>query len=503
MFHFKVCFVVFLFAIILYATDASQSNLIRVISKASKEDRKNNRVNSPPPPVQVEKKPSANEVATHSHHSEHKLSVFSLVVDIVADLCPHGMLPLAFAIAQGGPTGILPAFILFAVFGSMSAYTMTSYAEMADKTNSKNIGELWANLKGKRTQIIADLTIFLLCFGSCIFYSAFIGDIFSALASAVGITGILSYRWVILTIMSGLVLLPLCLLDDMSSLQFSSNLGAFGVLFTVFAHIKRQLDGSYAVGGKFYSLLNEKQLPKFPDPKYSLFNLNAGILTLVNILGVAFLAHYNAINYYRELENRDISKFRKTVGIGYGVAVLVFVAMMIVGYDMFGSTSQPLLLNNFHRTDDTFATAARIATGVAITFAYPLMFAGLKGALKSMLSMSDKTSSKDSQGNVQINPVMYKGIQTAILAVITSIAFKCSEGDVSLVLGIVGSVLGCGSAYVIPGYLRLIYLKELKSKGGNINKLDSILNHMILSFGIIFGVLGVWVTLKDAGSHHH
>ena len=36
----------------------------------------------------------------------------------------------------------------------------------------------------------------------------------------------------------------------------------------------------------------------------------------------------------------------------------------------------------------------------------------------------------------------------AALSLITAIAFKCGEEDVSVVLG---SVLGCGVAYVLPG----------------------------------------------------
>ena len=31
----------------------------------------------------------------------HKMSIKTLIINIVADLCPHGMLPLAFGFAQG------------------------------------------------------------------------------------------------------------------------------------------------------------------------------------------------------------------------------------------------------------------------------------------------------------------------------------------------------------------------------------------------------------------
>ena len=33
--------------------------------------------------------------------SGHKMSLGTLVVNILADLCPHGMLPLAYGLAQG------------------------------------------------------------------------------------------------------------------------------------------------------------------------------------------------------------------------------------------------------------------------------------------------------------------------------------------------------------------------------------------------------------------
>ena len=68
------------------------------------------------------------------------------------------------------------------------------------------------------------------------------------------------------------------------------------------------------------------------------------------------------------------------VGISTGVAICysVFVAMMLFGFKTFGPAAQTLLLNNYHRTADPLATAARFATGCAILCGYPLMFGALK-----------------------------------------------------------------------------------------------------------------------------
>ena len=43
---------------------------------------------------------------------------------MVADLAPHGMLPLAWAATRGAGTGVVPAVLLLAVFASSSAYTL-------------------------------------------------------------------------------------------------------------------------------------------------------------------------------------------------------------------------------------------------------------------------------------------------------------------------------------------------------------------------------------------
>ena len=44
-------------------------------------------------------------------HNHHSMSMTSLIINIIADLCPHGMLPLAYGISRG-PTGVVPALVM-------------------------------------------------------------------------------------------------------------------------------------------------------------------------------------------------------------------------------------------------------------------------------------------------------------------------------------------------------------------------------------------------------
>ncbi len=121
---------------------------------------------------------------------------------------------------------------------------------------------------------------------------------------------------------------------------------------------------------------------------------------------------------------------------------------MMVGYAIFGSASQPLILNNFARSQDGLASVSRLAIGFAIACAYPLMFAGAKSSMCNLLHLPLDTSSP--KKNLLIS---------AVVAAVLAVAIQCGEEEVSLVLGIVGSVLGCFVAYILPGMLDLAYMR--------------------------------------------
>jgi len=458
-----------------------------------------------------------------THHS--KLSISSLVINIVADLCPHGMMPLAYGLSQGssGPTGFIPAVLLIALFGSMSAYTMLSYAELSKATESRNIGELWGKLISEKTKWVIDLSIFALCFGCCVFYSAFMGDIFTSFSSAVGLGGLLTKRWFVLISMSTGILLPLCLLEDLSALQFSSIMGVVGIAYTVLFHLIRLIDGSYQPNSDMLYHVLDKMQPSFPSPKMKAWNMHSGSLVLINMFCVAFLSHYNSINYYEEFDNPNNGRYTTAVCLGFGLSMAVFTCMMFSGYFLFGSSCQPLLLNNFPTTADSLASIARLATGLAITFAYPLMFAGLKSSMVSLLEFAMSRGSSSSakleeivavhgeDGSVKLEevvavhgedggPTVAKSMKDAsvviVLSVITAIAVQCSEEDVSIVLGIVGSVLGCFVAYALPGVLKLALMRQRKRSNLPNNKYEVAYNHALVALGAIFGGLGVWITFS-------
>ena len=381
------------------------------------------------------------------------------------------------------------------------------------KANEKEAGEslsaVWERTlpNGKLTTFIPDLGCVMLTVGCLLFYSAFIGDLFGSLVSGMTfLPDVLRKRWSVLLILHAIPILPLCLKKDLSALKYSSMTGLVGIFYTIFFVGKRLVDGSYAAGGKFHAMMPSKlqpaAMPGFAHAKSSLlgytgdlppFHAAKGILTLMNMCCVAYACHYNAVKYYMELEDRTLPNLKGVMAAGLGGTFAVFWFMMILGYGTFGSNAQALLLNNYHKSQDVMATVARLFTGIAIISGYALMFAGLKAALFSLLKLDKPGVEKRDQKQNTISAVL--------LACIAIAACFVTEHELATVIGIVGSICGSVVIYMFPAFVNNSLLK-LKDKKGQLLaqpffKGEAAFNNMMVVFGVVFAVLGTWISIAE------
>jgi len=432
--------------------------------------------------------------APHCHAAHEGLSIFSLAINIIADLCPHGMLPLAYGMAAEGGTGIVPAISLLIAFGTLSAYTLFSIARASETTRETSFRGIWSRALDPKSAWLIDVGITFLCYGCCIFYAAFIGDLFSALAQAFNAPLLLHRRWVVLVTLHIFPLLPLCLMKNLSALQYSSFTGVAGILYTVGFVIKRFLDGSYAEGGIFHDLIDPTYRPSLPTDKNP-FKIGPGAVSLMNMACVAFTTHYNGISYYQELKGRTLPRYAAAVGLGFGVSFLVFLGMMVFGNGTFGASAQALLLNNYHRTADPLATAARFATGFSILCGFPLMFAGLKTGFFSQYRavVTETAGLKPHQDNL-LSPTAIDVLSTILLSTICFVACNCTEEEVGFVIGIIGAILGTGVVYVIPALLNVSLVDRLT---GAPRAVEKGFNRLIIAVGAVFSVLGTLTATEE------
>ena len=287
--------------------------------------------------------------------------VFNLVKGIVGS----GVLSLPYGIAVYGnaPGAVLPATLLIALMGVISAYTFGLIGRVCQATNTQSYSDAWDATVGTSSSWLIAFSCFFDCFAGCLSYSMILADTFVNLMASGGV-GI--SRTQSLLGVTGLVLTPLCFLKNLSSLAPFSLVGILGMFYTFVAMAIRYTGGSYAVGGA----LRDTAL------KAPLFgNLGAAgawspkALILTCMLSNAYIAHFNAPKFLKELKNNTMSRFHQVIGWSFGASVLLYAGIAGLGFLTFGAASNGLILNSYSNKD-LLMSIARFAVAISVTFRY-------------------------------------------------------------------------------------------------------------------------------------
>lgn len=184
-----------------------------------------------------------------------------------------------------------------------------SFQHPPSPSRPRRCRQAWSRTVGPSQSWVVDYAITALAFGICIVYACFIGDTFTSLLkgrqaggrrthrtrptatpphspgepkmtirlhlpacpnpmkqqkikSGAGLPPALSSRSASILGVTALVLFPLTLLKDLSSLQYSSYVGIAAVFYTVLFIAKRYYDGSYAPGAELFRAIPEALRPK-------------------------------------------------------------------------------------------------------------------------------------------------------------------------------------------------------------------------------------------------
>jgi len=402
--------------------------------------------------------------------------VFNLVKGIVG----VGVLSLPAGVAAFGsaPSAFIPAGILIAVIGVLSGYGFALIGKVCAYTGAKSYREAWSKTVGPGTSWIPAWSVTLKTFLACLAFSMVLADTFSSLLETT--------RNPTLLVVTGLVLLPLCLLKNLKSLAPFSLLGVMGMAYTAVAMTLRLLDGTYSMEGetqgRFIEQVASSLRPKFGNMgAESVLSPNA--LILVCMLSTAYMAHFNAPKFYLELKNNTLPRFNSVVKYGFGISIALMGFITMVGFLTFGKACDGLVLNNYAGSD-IYMGFSRIAVAVSLVFSYPLAFTGCRDGF---LDLAKIPMEKRSSGTMNF-------VTIALLGVITF--FACSLTDVSFVLAFGGATLGNALTYVYPALMYRAVVKQQGRKGENFGVNVSLTSAVL---GIAMGAVGATMALRSLG----
>jgi len=394
--------------------------------------------------------------------------VFNLIKSIVG----AGVLSLPAGVVAFGnaPSAMIPAVVLITLMGIISAYTFALIGRVCQATNTMSYADAWDETVGKSTSWIIAFSCFIDCWFGNLSYSMILADTIMNLLASVGIA---ATRTQSLLGVTGVVLLPLCLMKNLSSLAPFSLVGIIGMLYTTLAMAIRYFSGAYAPGGKFVA--TALAAPVFGNAGAAAA-ISAKTLILTSMLSNAYIAHFNAPKYLAELKNNTMGRFTQVIAWSFGTSIALYSIITALGFLTFGAASNGLILNNYS-TQDLLMSFSRVAVGLSVTGSYPLLFDGTRDGLLDLFKVP-----KEKRTNSLFNKVTL-----GVLVATTLVATKLT--DLGLVASVGGATFGTALVFIYP---TIMFLKSQKGKSTK----ETTLAKVICVLGVVMGALGTKLALN-------
>jgi amino acid permease len=206
-------------------------------------------------------------------------------------------------------------------------------------------------------------------------------------------------------------------------------------------------------------------------------------LLLVCMLSTAYIAHFNAIKFYKELKNNTLQRFNVVVTSSFGIAIALYVAVTSMGFLTFGSSTAGMILNNY-ATKDVLISLSRFAVAVSLVFSYPLLFVGTRDGLFDLINVPEDKRTDSLQNKVSVG----------LVAILTGLAIQVN--NLTFVASMSGALLGTALIFIFPTLMFRAAVAKMGDKASKTQRFESKLSGLIAAVGVVVGGIGTKLALK-------
>jgi amino acid permease len=275
--------------------------------------------------------------SSSSNKGDGTATVSQEIFNLVKSIVGAGVLAIPAGIAAFGnaPSAVFPAVALIIGIGCLSSYGFGLIGRVCSLTATGSFRTAWSASVSEETSWIPAWSVTLKTVFATLAYSMILGDTFQSLLLTAGVS--LSKTTVLTAVTVGL-LLPLCLLKNLSSLAPFSLLGSLGMIYTCIAMGVRYFGGDYLKGGKFAVDTAAAFRPRFGSlGARAVWTPKSAIL--IGMLSTSYMAHFNAPKFYTELKNNTVPRYMAVVWTSFAASILLYCLMGSLGFLTFGSAS--------------------------------------------------------------------------------------------------------------------------------------------------------------------
>lgn len=237
-------------------------------------------------------KDTANENESASSDLSGNSSVLTASFNFINSIVGAGIIGIPYAIQR---CGFVSGVIMLAYVAYLVYQSVTMLIDCGVKANKLDFEELAEHLLGRSGYYAALVFMFLFAYGAQVAYLVVIGDTIPIVAKLFMPDSVFANRNITIALMSTCIVLPLCLLRDLSSLSWTSMLSIAADIALVLIVLIAAPSASVAEGIRH----NEVTF------------LSSSIFVGIGTMSFAFVCQHNSFIVFRTLKEKTSKNWEK------------------------------------------------------------------------------------------------------------------------------------------------------------------------------------------------
>ncbi|CAD2221543.1 transmembrane amino acid transporter [Angomonas deanei] len=352
--------------------------------------------------------------------------LFASALTLCSSTLGAGILGLSAAFND---MGLVTALIILIICVFLTIFSLWLLAIAAERTGIHNYPGIVHALLGRGAGIFMAILLIINCIGGGVSYIVTLGDILKQIFDDESVPHYLrttsGLRLMQAVIWAG-CMLPLCIWKKIDSLRFASVVGVLFMIYFVICLVENS--GRY---------LNKNGWPK--DMKY--VNTGNSVCRTLGTIIFACQVQMNAFEIYHESANPSSRTMFRNASFAMGLCGVLYVIAGVLGYAHFGSKVQSSILLQYQPRVDKEFWPAYFGIIFKLCIAYALHQLPMRDGLYYFLKLDVE----------KMNWCLNAAICAVLAAV--NLILGIFIPDLSVVLGLTGSLTGSFIAFIIPAFL--------------------------------------------------
>ena len=439
-------------------TEEKQEDFVNV--ETSDKHSKDSDVDS----IYKESKPGRDSAASLWYGPIKAGSLRGSIVSVIGSTIGSGLLSFPYAFSK---LGLIPACLLLLFVASCSCWTLHLILLAGLKTKIMSYGDLLTKVLGKKVQTIYSLCSVIILSGCIMSYMVSAYEMIEQFIQQIFNYNLVPYKKYLYSGCCLFFQIPLCLLRDLSKLQFASMIAFIMFIMTNLIVICE---------APFFYIQNKSNRIHFELFKpFDLFSY----IESAAIFMFSFINHNAILEIVGSMNKPTLSRSKKVVNGSWLIILGFYYTMGIAGYISKSDSTPPIFITRDDLTSfspDYFIIVSRLVISLSLFCLIPLRWKIFRENIRNLLSY-------------ETLPIQLDFMMTVIGMLLLNILVY--NTNVITVLGVIGGIFTVVICFGIP-LMDFVYTFRKKR-----DRIKGYLGFVILAIFVVVGTVSSVTSILD------